>query len=386
MTIHSLVSIIIPTKNRVALLRETIASIEAQTHTLWEAIVVDDGSDDGTEEMIRDIVSMEKRVRFARRVQQPSGPSACRNVGLAIAKGDFVLFLDSDDLLAPFCIQDRLLALQLDPSLAFVVGQGERFQLVPGDIGTTWGNGEAKYDLRRSLCMHFPWQTASPLWRTSVFEKIGNWNESLHIGEDPEISIRALAHGLPYRRLHKTDVYYRESPGSAGKGNEALTSQACHLLRINQTHKLLSEKGLLTKMNQKFIAGNYLWIAMNYSKANHLSDAFRVWRHAKECRITPILYHLVGIILLIAAGKPFLLRTIAPIAVFVLPRGYLIHPECAEMSERFISSNGEYRPIHYPDGVGDCLRDGVFEYSLWFKCYWSSCWRGLRSMFSNNRR
>src|ERR1039458_7930312 len=116
-----LVSIIIPTKNRCELLRETIASAVGQTYPHWEAIIVDDGSDDGTEEMVREVASTDTRVRFVRRARNPRGASTCRNIGVSAASGEYVVFLDSDDLLAPRCLERRVEVMQQHPQVDFAV-------------------------------------------------------------------------------------------------------------------------------------------------------------------------------------------------------------------------------------------------------------------------
>src|ERR1041384_8859296 len=116
----SLVSVVIPTKNRRALLAEALQSVRAQTYPNWEAIVVDDGSNDGTESVGREIGAADQRVRFVSREREPRGAPACRNIGLSLANGNFILFLDSDDLLAPSCLEARLQAFELEPNLMYV--------------------------------------------------------------------------------------------------------------------------------------------------------------------------------------------------------------------------------------------------------------------------
>jgi glycosyltransferase involved in cell wall biosynthesis len=77
------VSIIIPTKNRCELLRETLASVVAQTYSEWEAIVIDDGSTDDTEQMVMTMAATERRVRFLRRERRPTGAATCRNLSFS---------------------------------------------------------------------------------------------------------------------------------------------------------------------------------------------------------------------------------------------------------------------------------------------------------------
>ena len=114
---QSFVSIIIPTYNRIAKLRRTLASVLQQTHSNWEAIVIDDGSTDGTEEFFRTSI-LDGRFRYIR--QANGGVAAARNTGLAAARGDYIAFLDSDDLWRPWKLEVQVLAFQQNPDVGMI--------------------------------------------------------------------------------------------------------------------------------------------------------------------------------------------------------------------------------------------------------------------------
>src|ERR1700730_10501356 len=94
-----LFSIVIPTYNRADLLPCAIASVQGQQFTDYEIIVVDDGSQDGTREYLQ---GLEPQIRYLR--QENGGPGAARNAGICAARGDYVAFLDSDDLWFPWTL------------------------------------------------------------------------------------------------------------------------------------------------------------------------------------------------------------------------------------------------------------------------------------------
>lgn len=99
---NPLVSVIIPTFNRAHLIGETLDSVLAQTYTNWECIVVDDGSTDNTEQVVLNVIKEDSRFRIFKRLKsKPKGANTCRNIGLAEAKGDYVMFFDSDDVMTP---------------------------------------------------------------------------------------------------------------------------------------------------------------------------------------------------------------------------------------------------------------------------------------------
>jgi glycosyltransferase involved in cell wall biosynthesis len=95
----SVISVIIPTFNRSQLLQQTLDSLQKQTFKDWEALVVDDGSEDDTEEKVLRMGKADPRIRYIKRTITPSGPSVCRNEGTNASKGKYIIYLDSDDCL-----------------------------------------------------------------------------------------------------------------------------------------------------------------------------------------------------------------------------------------------------------------------------------------------
>ena len=95
----SLVSIIIPAYNQSSLISETLNSVLNQTYINWECIIVDDGSTDNTTEIVKKYTVGDSRFKLKNRPQKKlKGANACRNYGFKLSKGEYVLFLDSDDI------------------------------------------------------------------------------------------------------------------------------------------------------------------------------------------------------------------------------------------------------------------------------------------------
>src|SRR5690242_13247080 len=116
-----LVSVIIPTYNGTAFLRETIDSALAQTYPAVEVIVVDDGSTDDTAAVIAEYGDRIKGI-----AQANSGTSAARNTGIRASSGDYIAFLDHDDLWAPIKLARQMRVLRDHPELGMVYA-GIRF-------------------------------------------------------------------------------------------------------------------------------------------------------------------------------------------------------------------------------------------------------------------
>src|SRR5947208_2324953 len=132
-----LISIIIPTRDRADLLRETLDSVLAQTFETWEAVVIDDHSTDQTPQYLREMSAEDARIRFFS-LNDKSGAPAARNLGIAEARGELVIFLDSDDLLAPHCLERRIEFIAARPELDFAVFPCQLFLNQPGDIELLW--------------------------------------------------------------------------------------------------------------------------------------------------------------------------------------------------------------------------------------------------------
>lgn len=93
----SLVSIITPTYNSAKYIAETIQSVQQQTYNNWEMIIVDDGSSDNTLSIVEEFASMDIRIK-SHQMKINSGPAKARNLGIAQAKGQYMTFLDADDI------------------------------------------------------------------------------------------------------------------------------------------------------------------------------------------------------------------------------------------------------------------------------------------------
>jgi glycosyltransferase involved in cell wall biosynthesis len=193
-------SIVIPHFNRADLLAEAIASVRRQTHEEWEIVVVDDGSE--LAQWQRVSVMADARIFVIRRVDGRKGPSRCRNLGWLAARGQYVVFLDSDDLLAPWCLEQRLRCVQAQPNADLWVFPVLLFSEQPGDSDLQWNLLESPVmDLDRFLQSDPPWHTSSPLWRRKTMLALGGFNEAVCYGDDADLHIRALVKGAQIQKF-----------------------------------------------------------------------------------------------------------------------------------------------------------------------------------------
>lgn len=209
------VSIIIPTYNRAAFLKEALESVSAQTHPNWECIVVDDGSTDETESVV---AQFEPRVQYVH--QENAGPAAARNHGIGVSDGEQILFLDSDDRLLPDALERLHAALDAEPSASVAYGGfyislpgGEFVSQVrkgtpvlprPVDLPEGVDPDAVPYGLSKegNLLPEFLQNDVllmgTALFRRSCVEAIGGFKESLPHHEHWDFALRVAKSGADF--------------------------------------------------------------------------------------------------------------------------------------------------------------------------------------------
>jgi hypothetical protein len=192
--ITGLVSTIIPVYNRPVLLRECVQSVLQQSHTDFEVIIVDDGSDDPA--MAASLSACETlgagKVRVMR--QPNSGPGAARQRGLEAANGEFIQFLDSDDLLLPRKFGIQVAALQAQAKVHACYGK-TRYVDANGTVTAPWRRTGERIDLLfPSMLASRWWGTSTPLYRMSALLEAGPIS-NLRNEEDWEFDCRLGAAG-----------------------------------------------------------------------------------------------------------------------------------------------------------------------------------------------
>lgn len=190
-----LVSTIIPVYNRPTQLREAVASVLAQDYCPIEVIIVDDGSTDGlTFQIAQELAAAHPGVVRAA-TQANGGPGVAREHGRQLAQGEFIQYLDSDDILLPGKFSAQVAALRAKPEADVAYGithfRDHTGRLHPGAHKDT---GVEKQTMFPSFLNSRWWETATPLYRASVCERAGSWT-SLRLEEDWEYDCRIASLG-----------------------------------------------------------------------------------------------------------------------------------------------------------------------------------------------
>lgn len=206
-----LVSVIIPTYNRASFLPDALASVLEQDYRAVEILVVDDGSTDGTAEL----VCSQPEIKY---IHQPNqGVAAARNTGIRHSQGEFIAFLDSDDTWTRTKLSVQVGYHLTHPEVGYSVTH-LRNVLMPGCVRPAW--------LRPELLSgdHVGMATATMVARRSVFDRVGLFDVSYRVGEDSEWLFRAKDAGVPMaiipevllaRRVHDHNLSAQSSTASS---------------------------------------------------------------------------------------------------------------------------------------------------------------------------
>lgn len=202
-------SVVIPCYNCASTIDATLGSLKGQSLTNWEAICVDDGSSDHTPRILESYAAQDSRIRVIR--QENAGPSRARNLGVDLARGDYVAFLDSDDIWSTSKLESTRAALNRHPEAEAVFGRIAFFSRNPAKPATFSSATDGAAELVDFVGEN-PVCTLSNLTVSrAAFLETGGFHETMRYCEDLEWLIRAMAGGMTIVATADLHVYYRTS-------------------------------------------------------------------------------------------------------------------------------------------------------------------------------
>ncbi|MCK0180164.1 glycosyltransferase family 2 protein [Flavobacteriaceae bacterium S0862] len=288
-----LVSIIMATYNRAHYITEALNAIKKQSYANWECLIIDDGCTDNTENIISPILSEDSRFKFLKRPNNhKKGLPGCRNYGLSLAKGDYIIFFDDDDIVHPLNLEYSLTALQ-NQNVDFCHYQKQSFLNEVPEIKIE------ELKIRRTLVRDdielvvtgkYALASCTVLWKKECFNYI-KFNENLMYAEEWECYISIIEKGfrgisleniLYYNRKHaisNTGKFWHKNPVQLKSKKEAIFLVA----------KKLANKNILTSSLKKYFTG----LAISYRDLSLLKELFNIFKPTKKYRIITIIkYYL----------------------------------------------------------------------------------------------
>ena len=243
------ISVVIPSYNRKEFLKRSIDSAINQTKKPFEIIVVDDGSTDGTETMIKSDYDFVKFIK-----QKNKGVSAARNIGIEVSIGEWICFLDSDDEWKKDKLEKQIIAMKSNPGYKFIhsneiwikngirINQKKKHKKYGGDI----------FDKCLDMCRISP---SSVMIDKTVFDEVGNFNENLVVCEDYELWLRICD---KYRVFFIDEPLIIKYGGHQGQLSYSIESIENHRIKalehlilgnLNRKNKRHAIQMLLSKLN-----------------------------------------------------------------------------------------------------------------------------------------
>ncbi|WP_416672268.1 glycosyltransferase family 2 protein [Egbenema bharatensis] len=265
---HPKISIIIPCYNAESFLRETLESIFVQTFRDYEVILIDDGSTDNTAKIIQSFGS-QVRAKFGLN----QGASSARNQGTQLASGQYIQYLDADDVLHPDALEKRFLALET--GLADVaysnwqyLEENEAGDFCPGKI-ISRKIEDFHVDPQIALFTNFWAPPAAILYRREIVDAIGGWSGSLPVIQDARFLMDAAFVGARFVHVSKVGASYRVHRGSLSRRNHQTFMQDC-LQNAIEVEEKWHRQGKLSQEQQAALENVYGYVTRYFFEHDRL--------------------------------------------------------------------------------------------------------------------
>ena len=258
------VSVIIPFYNRVKWLREAVQSVFAQTYQDFEVILIDDGSSESLDELAE---LKDERIRYVR--QQNKGPAAARNIGLDLARGRYIAFLDADDIFLPMKLERQVSCMEENPDIML---SHTSYQLMSSDGKYVRDVKAGRFSGRvyPKIMVGCPIQTSNVMIRSEAILENLRFEEDARVGEDiilwTQIAKKSLILGidepLTSVRIHGN--------------NAAFDAQAQIIGTMNIIkYSIRRDPAISWVARRELLSSRYTAIALNYLRMNQKGNFFR---------------------------------------------------------------------------------------------------------------
>ncbi len=257
-----MVSIIIPTYNYGLFIEETIKSVLEQTYEDFECIIIDNGSKDNTPEIVKPYL-VDKRIQY--HYLEISNVSFARNFALKKAQGEFILFLDADDLIEKDKLNESVKFLIDNPNISLVYGDMRYFKdgnkeelfynydLSSHQPWMSYVSGSGKFLLDKILDGNFM-VISSPIFRLEIVNMNELFDESIMYNEDWDFWMRLLLNNntFEFKNFYNAKTLIRIHASSVSK--DVFKMQMCGLMVLLKNRIKIISFGLENKFNQKIMA------------------------------------------------------------------------------------------------------------------------------------
>lgn len=238
-----LVSILIPCYNARPWIAQCVQSAVDQTYPHKEIVVVDDGSTDGSQDVVRE---------FGDRVRFEAGPNRGSNVArnrlVELSRGSWLSFLDADDYLLPKKIERQMAVVQGNANLDIVYSPV--IELIE-KTGKMYGQSVVDDDLFANYIRWDRFSTIALLWKKSAIEEVGGWNEDQPVCQEHELLLRLIVAGKEFELLSEPLSVYRKAGDSSISRRSPIKTLTHQMALLNKFEDFLVKSGKLQQKHRR---------------------------------------------------------------------------------------------------------------------------------------
>ena len=284
------VSVIIPTYNSAQFIAEALESVFVQTYKDYEVIVVDDGSTDNTKEVLKPYMS---KIRYI--YKENGGAASARNVGIKNARGEYIAFLDSDDLWLPEKLEKQMGYFEEHPQVDMVFANCVRFS---EEVSNT--RNDIRQLVSDDMFVNIWWYniipTSTVIVKRECFKKVGFFDESreLETTEDKEMWLR-IAREYKIGHLDEVLTKYRVRFSGYNRSNIDRAYNSTKLV-INKYWRYLERRGYSIKFLHQRLHRHYFNYGLSHLHVGNVQDAHKQFEKAikyNPLNFKTIVYYLV---------------------------------------------------------------------------------------------
>jgi glycosyltransferase involved in cell wall biosynthesis len=257
-------SIVIPTYNYARFISDAIESALMQTLQPLEVLVIDDGSTDDTEKIVREFGG---HVRYIK--QENAGVCAARNRGVGESSGDLIAFLDADDIWEPTKLEKQFAEFESDPELGLVHCGMQEFDSATGEKLTMHLDGQAGWVADELLLWERPaiiGPGGTIMVRREAFDAVGGFDSQMKVSEDWDFCYR-VARKFKVGFVRETLVNYRSHPAAAHRDVRELERGMSYFYQ-----KAFEDRGLTADLKNRAMGNFHRTLAGSYFHSGHYID------------------------------------------------------------------------------------------------------------------
>ncbi len=268
------VSVIIPAYNGAKYIKKTLSSVFNQTFKDFEVIAIDDGSQDQTKKILK---NYGKKIRYI--YQENKGTAAARNTGIKAAKGEYIAFLDQDDLWLPQKLEEQVKILDKKPKVglvfcgSFLLNEGRLVGFFHARLSIT--SAIPAKDIFNQLIEENFIPTLTVLLRKEAFDKLGLLREDLVGTDDHEMWLRVAEYGYRFEAVRKNLAIYRIHPEAQSRKFKNMYQNTAKI------YDQLSKKYKFDRVQGKRIREAKKRIYLNYKKGYYWAKSNELLRKEK---------------------------------------------------------------------------------------------------------